>query len=167
MSIKSRFPVAFPSLAGESVSLRELNESDIPGWYRRATDRESAFLSSDPIPVSLDEGRAWLSRHQLRFTTQLAIRWAITVEQAGVSIGTVGLSLPVAGSDRAELGIVIARQHWGKGFGQASTRMVLDYAFETMGLLRVEADVLKHNVSCRRVLENSGFSFDFLQWVPH
>jgi ribosomal-protein-alanine N-acetyltransferase len=168
MLIVSRFPVYFPSIVGECVSLRELNESDIPGWYSRAIDQESAFLSGDPVPTSLEEGHSWLSEHKLRFATRQALRWAITVEQAKGSIGTVGLSLPCAGSDRAELGIVIAREQWGKGYGQASTRLVLDYAFEEMGLRRVEADVLKHNVSCIRVLENCGFSFvkSFIEQLP-
>jgi [ribosomal protein S5]-alanine N-acetyltransferase len=45
-----------PELIGTLIRLRELNEDDIPGWFSRATDAESADLAGDPIPASIDLG---------------------------------------------------------------------------------------------------------------
>jgi ribosomal-protein-alanine N-acetyltransferase len=74
MSQKLHFPDAVPELFGDSVTLRELTEDDIPSWYERATDAESAWLAGDPIPGSIEMGAQWLERNRERFRQQTGIR---------------------------------------------------------------------------------------------
>jgi len=152
----SGFPRQVPTLVGASMTLREPNESDLPGWYLRAIDVESAQLAGDPIPASRDEGEKWLAGLRRRFAEGRGLRWAI-VPGAETSVGTVGLTL----SDDpggAELSVVLARSHWGRGLGRTAVGLVLDYGFQTLGLAWVEAEVLQINLACRRLLEHHGFS---------
>lgn len=46
------FPAAIPPLVGATLRLRELTEDDIPSWFERSTDRESADLAGDTVPSS-------------------------------------------------------------------------------------------------------------------
>ncbi|MFO1493025.1 MAG: GNAT family N-acetyltransferase, partial [Kiritimatiellia bacterium] len=97
------FPAALPVLAAATLHLRALAEADIPDWFARATDADSATLAGDPIPASIAEGPAWLARHRRRFHDRTALRWAIVpgpVAPPGsaASIGTIGLTFPHPGA---------------------------------------------------------------------
>jgi [ribosomal protein S5]-alanine N-acetyltransferase len=145
-----------PELIGTLIRLRELNEDDIPGWFSRATDAESADLAGDPIPASIDEGTRWLQRHRDRFRERAAIRWAIVIESSTHSVGTIGLSL--AEEERvAELGVVVARAHWGKAVATCAARLVTRFGFDVLGLEEIRGEVLLRNRASRRLLDKLGF----------
>ena len=157
MQHQLNFPSAVPELAGHQVRLRELDESDIPSWYARATDAESADLAGDPIPTSMDEGRDWLERHQSRFRAGGAIRWAIVLPAQNESIGTVGLAITSREHRVGELGIVVGRAHWSKGFGTAAAQLALSYGLSELGLQEVRAEVLQRNFASVHLLEKLNF----------
>ena len=164
MSKALSFPDALPILRGDEVCLRELTEADIPAWFERATDAESADLAGDPIPGSIDEGTAWLSRQRDHFGRQAALRWAIVPKGGTASVGTVGLTFSMQDARIAKFGIVIARASWGKGLGTSSARMVRDYAFGTLGLRELHAEALQRNLRSTRLLQKVGFQL--LRTIP-
>jgi [ribosomal protein S5]-alanine N-acetyltransferase len=151
------FPDAVPQLFGESLHLRELTEGDIPPWFKRATDADSADLAGDPVPESIAMGPLWILRHRERFQQKVALRWAIVPNGSKFSVGTVGLTITSKEQRTAKLGIVVARACWGKGIGTAAARLVSRYAFDTLGLLQVQAEVLQRNLASLRLLEKTGF----------
>ena len=54
MSQTLLFPDAVPALFSDMLYLRELMEDDVPAWFERASDPESAVLAGDPIPESIE-----------------------------------------------------------------------------------------------------------------
>ena len=164
MSQILHFPDALPALFGDKVSLRELTEDDVPAWFARASDPESAVLAGDPIPESVEMGVQWLQRHRERFRQQAGIRWAIVPKGSTESVGTIGLTITSKAERRAELGIVIGRASWGKGIGTSAAQLVTGYAFSTLGLAEIQAEVLQRNLASRRLLEKLGFHL--LRTIP-
>jgi ribosomal-protein-alanine N-acetyltransferase len=154
------FPDAVPELAEDGVRLRELTEDDIPGWFARASDRQSSALSGDPVPGSIEEGVRWLESHRERFRRQTGIRWAIVPDGSAASAGTIGLAITSKAERVAELGMVIARAYWGRGIATSAARLVTAYAFDTLGLLEIQAEFDQSNAGSRRVLEKLGFRFE-------
>lgn len=152
-----RFPPEVPELFEESLHLRELTEQDIPAWFKRATDIESADLAGDPVPESIDAGGPWLHRQRDLFRQRAGIRWAIDSTAFPVSVGTVSLTITSEGQRTADLGMVLARACWGQGIGTAVARMVTRYAFTALGLAEIQAEVLQRNPASIRLLEKSGF----------
>ena len=157
MPVTLQFPDAVPKLFGEAAYLRELTEADIPAWFERATDAEAAALAGDPVPETIDMGVAWLQRHRERFRQQAAIRWAIVPQGTTESVGTVGLTITSKERRIADFGIVIGRAHWGKGIGTSAARLVKGYAFDTLGLAELQAEVLQRNLASALLLEKVGF----------
>jgi [ribosomal protein S5]-alanine N-acetyltransferase len=152
-----RFPDVVPELVGETVSLRELTEEDIPAWFERATDIESADLAGDPVPDSIAMGTTWLQRHRDRFRERAAIRWAVVPRDTPESVGTVGLIIKSSEDRIADLAVVIGRAWWGRGIGTAAAHLATNYGFETLGLAQIRAEALQRNVASIRVLEKLGF----------
>ena len=154
------FPAAVPGLRGEIVSLRKLAEDDIPAWFERASDPESAGLAGDPIPESIELGFTWLTRHRERFSQQAGIRWAIVPKGSTGSVGTVGFSITSTEARIAEIGFVVGRAYWGRGFCTAAVKLAIGYGFHVLGLAEVRAEVLPRNLASRRVLDKMGFRIE-------
>jgi [ribosomal protein S5]-alanine N-acetyltransferase len=157
MSQTLNFPNEVPEFFGDTIFLREITEGDIPAWFERASDPESAVLAGDPIPESIEMGFQWLHRHRERFRQQTGIRWAIVPKGFNQAIGTIGLTITSKEEYIAELGIVIGRDYWSKGFGTAAAHLVIDYAINVLGLVEIQAEVLQRNMASIRLLEKVGF----------
>jgi ribosomal-protein-alanine N-acetyltransferase len=148
---------SFPKLTTPRLVLRAPGERDIPAWFARATDVESASLAGDPVPEDISAGERWLARSRQRFADGKAIQWSI--DQTGVSdaIGTITLSFEATDAQAAALGFVLARAHWGHGLGSEAAREVLRYAFETLALEQVTAEAAARNFASLRILAKLGF----------
>jgi RimJ/RimL family protein N-acetyltransferase len=108
--------------------------------------------------------RSWLDRHKVRFQQHAAIRWAIVPRGSTESIGTVGLAIIFEDRDAANLQIVVGRAYWNKGIGTAAAQLVKSYAFDSLGLVELNAEVLQRNLASVRLLEKVGFHL--LRAVP-
>ncbi|ROZ76601.1 GNAT family N-acetyltransferase [Ramlibacter sp. WS9] len=149
-----------PELRGDRVHLRELTEADVPAWFARATDAESAALAGDPIPESIEAGFVWLARNRERFRQQTGIRWSIVPNGSAESVGSIGLAITSKDERIAELGVVIGRAWWGKGLGTAAAQLVARYAVDALNLAEIRAELLQSNMASRRLLEKAGFRFE-------
>lgn len=167
MATTLNFPDQVPVLADPTVSLRAMSSADLPAWFKRLQDPVSRQLAGDPAPESMTQVAQWLEAHHKSFAEQTAIRWAIVPQAAhgaasasastDISVGSIGLGRIDAAERSAELGCVVARDYWRRGIATAAARLVLDYAFEHLGLNSVRADLLQTNVGSRTVVERLGF----------
>ncbi|MBZ9810478.1 GNAT family N-acetyltransferase [Mesorhizobium sp. BR1-1-9] len=149
--------VRFPRLTTPRLVLRAPRKRDIPAWFARATDVESASLAGDPVPDDISAGERWFARSRQRFADGTAIQWSI--DEVGVSeaVGTITLSFGAIDAKAAALGFVLARAHWGHGLGSEAAREVLRYAFETLALERVTAEAAARNFASVRIFAKLGF----------
>ena len=73
-------------------------------------------------------------------------------------IGSIGLSNIVWGSFLScFLGYKLDEAHQNKGFMTQAVQAVSRFAFDTLQLHRIEANVMPRNIASRRVLEKCGF----------
>ena len=73
-------------------------------------------------------------------------------------VGRITLSNIVRGAFQScNVGYWVDGGHNGLGFASAAVREIVDLAFEQLGLHRVEAGTLPHNIASQRVLERNGF----------
>lgn len=73
-------------------------------------------------------------------------------------IGIISLFQVMRGSlQSAFIGYFIDKGYNGKGYGTEAVTLLVNYAFESLKLHRIEAGVMPHNIGSIRVLEKSGF----------
>lgn len=61
-------------------------------------------------------------------------------------------------SRRAHVGVTLGdRSVWNRGYGREALEMLLQFAFETVGLHRIEATALSGNVAWNGLLSSAGF----------
>ena len=75
-------------------------------------------------------------------------------------VGTCGFANLEAAHTRAELGYVLSRGYWGRGFASEAVQAMIGFGFENMGLNRIEACCIAENVASTRVMEKAGMTHE-------
>ena len=82
----------------------------------------------------------------------------VIVAPDGNVVGRVNLNNIVRGAfQSATLGYWMAQAAGGRGLATAAVRDIIALAFSDLGLHRIQADTLVHNVASQRVLARNGF----------
>jgi len=83
----------------------------------------------------------------------------ICLNENGTIAGTSNLSQIFMGNFRsAYLGYLLGEAYAGKGFMSEAVRLTLSFAFKTLKLHRVEANIQPENIASINVLKRAGFS---------
>lgn len=151
------FPDAFPTLATPRLILREAETHDVEAVFEMESDPVAMRYWSKPPMQDIAEARASVERAKGYFPARVALRWTIA-RPDGEMLGHMSLFNFSEPSGRADIGYGLARQHWGRGYMHEALTAVLDYAFGTLGLRRVEADVDPRNLASLRAVERLGFA---------
>jgi RimJ/RimL family protein N-acetyltransferase len=127
-----------PTLCGKQVVLRELRASDAPSLFALLTTEEvSRFISPPPSTVEgFERFIAWTIRQRSAGTYAC---FAVTLQGSDTAIGIFQVRQLDLTFRNAEWGFAIGSQFWGTGVFQASAELVLNFAFETIGVCRLEA----------------------------
>ena len=144
-----------PTLRGWQVVLRELRASDAASLFELLTTEEvSRFISPPPSTVEgFERFIGWTHRQRAAGTYAC---FAVTVAGSDTAIGIFqvrGLE-PELGT--AEWGFAIGSAFWGTGVFKDGADLVLDFAFETMGVRRLEARAAVKNGRGNSALQKLG-----------
>jgi diamine N-acetyltransferase len=150
---KEDFTRIRPPLEGSLVRLRAVEEADLPEINEGIWDPEVTAQMSIAWPEALTETRQFWERIRASDSNLL-----LAVETlAGDLVGSVGLHDIDPRNRQAELGIWIARPHWGKGYGTDAVSVACRFGFREMNLQRVFLRVYDTNPRGIRAYEKVGF----------
>jgi [ribosomal protein S5]-alanine N-acetyltransferase len=147
-----------PTLPAGAVTLRWLEERDLPGLYAVFSDPRVTRYWSWPAWTDPAAAGTLLTEIQACFARRSLFQWGIARRDDDQIIGTCTLASLDASNRRADLGFALASGHWGHGHARAATSAVLDFAFGELALHRVEADVDPRNAGSIALLERLGFA---------
>ena len=140
------------------LCIRTLQPSDLEAFYAYRSDPAVArFQGWEPMSVS--EAAAYLafqstqSIHLPDTWRQLAIA-DITTDSV---VGDVGVWLS-ADSQKAEIGLSIAPNVQGNGYGSESLRGLVELLFASTTIVEIEASADIRNLPCLAALRRAGFS---------
>jgi len=137
-SVTSDWRTCLPVLTGRQVRLRELRASDAASLFSMLTTEEVArFISPPPTTVDgFERFIAWTLRMRSLGTYAC---FAVTVEGGDTAIGIFQLRELDPGFGTAEWGFAIGSPYWGTGVFQEGAELMVHFAFETVGVHRLEA----------------------------
>ena len=127
-----------PVMAGKQVVLRELRASDAPSLFAMLTTEEVArFISPPPTTVEgFERFIAWTLRQRSAGTYAC---FAVTLQGFDTAIGIFQLRGSEPGFGTAEWGFAVGSAFWGTGVFQQGAELMLEFAFNTVGVHRLEA----------------------------
>ena len=142
--VSSNWQQQLPTLRGQHVTLRELRMSDAPSLFAMLTTEEvSRFISPPPTTVEgFERFIAWTLRQR---TEGAYACFAVTVQGFDTAIGIFQVRELEPGFRTAEWGFAIGSPFWGTGVFAEGAALVLDFAFDTLGVHRLEARAAVQN----------------------
>jgi RimJ/RimL family protein N-acetyltransferase len=147
-----------PYLIGEQVYLRPVEEADAATCYPWMNDPDvRRNLNLRARPNTEAASRAFFRAIDFR-NDQV---FAIVTRAGGEYVGNCGLHEIDFIDRHATLGIVIGRKdHWDRGLGTETVRLVCRHAFETLNLHKVCLHCYASNERGLKVYERVGFKVE-------
>ena len=144
-----------PVLTGSRVTLREMRVSDAPSLFAMLSTEEVArFISPPPTTIEgFERFIMWANRERAAGTYAC---FAIVPHGMDTAIGIFQVRQLEPGWGTAEWGFAIGSPFWGTGMFSDGARLVLDFAFETIGAHRLEARAAVQNARGNAALRKLG-----------
>ena len=108
-----------------------------------------------PHPYPVGAAKEWILKQTAGWTGGTEANFAVIETATGRLAGSMGLVVQRQ-HRRAELGYWIAVDKWKRGYATEAAERLLDFGFEFLGLLRVEARHFVRNPASGRVMEKLG-----------
>jgi [ribosomal protein S5]-alanine N-acetyltransferase len=136
--VTSDWRQALPVLESETITLRELRASDAPSLLAMlSTEEVSRFISPPPTTVEgFERFIAWTQRERAAGNY---ICFGIVPHGMEHAIGLFQVRQLEPGFGTAEWGFCLGSEFWGTGIFVEGARQVVNFAFETVGVHRLEA----------------------------
>lgn len=136
--VTSDWRQALPVLEAETVTLRELRASDAPSLLAMlATEEVARFISPPPTTVEgFERFIAWTQRERAAGTY---ICFGVVPQGLEHAIGLFQVRQLEPGFGIAEWGFCMGSEFWGTGIFVEGARAVLNFAFDQVGVHRLEA----------------------------
>ena len=149
-------PPDLPSCIHPLVTLRHLERSDAPAWYAYLADPAVVEHTSWDL-CSIDDLLPHFDDYASARPSS-PMRLAVVLRDGGRLVGTIGLNAISPQHRTAEIAYDLAPAVWGQGVATSVVNAVVDWGFQRLGLLRIQATVLESNARSIRVLERCAFA---------
>lgn len=148
-----------PMLECAECVIREIDASDADDLRHTLADPEVRRYTS-PAPSTVEGFARFVAwSHEERHAGRYGC-FVIVARSTGRAVGLVQLRALEPSFQTAEWGFAIGRPYWGTGLFPAAARLVLGFAFGTLGVHRLEARSVVANEAAIRRLRSFGAVFE-------
>lgn len=142
-------------LETERLYLRELTQEDYPSLCRILQDEETMYAYEGAFCDT--EVQEWLDRQISRYRRWGFGLWAVILKETDQMIGQCGLTMqPWKGEEVLEVGYLLERNFWHRGYATEAARACRDYAFEVLQAKEVCSIIRDTNLASQKVAIRNG-----------
>ncbi|WP_409251762.1 GNAT family N-acetyltransferase [Bacillus sp. SCS-153A] len=153
----------FPVLETDRLILREITMKDSGALYENfSDDRVTEYYDLETF-TEISQAETLIEKLTSGFRAQNQIRWAVTLKGDGTLIGTCGFHAIEKEHYKVETGYELNPGYWGKGLMNEALEAIFKFAFNDMGVNRIEAFYDPENDRSRKALEKCGFIYEGTQ----
>lgn len=151
-------------LETERLILRRIKENDCTAMFHSWASREEC---SEFLPWSPAKDReaykarvlTWIENYE----NPLYFQWVIERKATQEVIGIINLHNVDEVCQSAETSYILSPEYWGKGVMTEALKRVLEFAFESLELNYVQADVFAGNTASEKVLKKCGMRLEGIE----
>ena len=147
----------FPILITERLTLRQLLINDEQEIFTLRSDNEINKYLDRQVSNTIDDARNFISKVNENINKNDSLYWAITLSDKNILVGTICLFCFSDENDNCEIGYELLTNFRGQGIMKEAAIKVIDYAFNTIKVKKIEAFLHRHNQSSIKLLEKISF----------
>ena len=142
-------------LESDRLTLRPFSTNDIKDVFLYAGDDQvTKYLTWEPH-MDISETEKVIKEF---YMNDLGI-YAIELKSEHKCIGCIDLRLNIE-NDKASFGYVMNKKYWGQGYMPEALNLILNLAFEKLGLNRIESTYYVGNEASGRVMQKCGMKYE-------
>jgi RimJ/RimL family protein N-acetyltransferase len=148
-----------PPLADDEVRLEPLTQAHVPvfvEFVRDDTIQRFTLVPSDPDEPFV---RRWIRRYEDGWDDGSRAGFAVT-DHSGTVLGFAAIVQLELEAREGEIGYLIAPAARGRGAASRAVRLLTDWGFESLDLVRLELRIDVDNGPSERVAERAGYERD-------
>lgn len=138
------------------VRLRAMEPEDLDVLYRIENDRDVWDVGENNVPYSRYILHDYIANASADIYADKQVRMVVENEE-GLLVGVADVVNFCPSHARAEVSIVICREHRKKGYARAAIRQIMEYALRTLHLHQLYAVVREDNMPSLNLFSSLGF----------
>ena len=147
----------FPILITERLTLRQLVVNDEQEIFTLRSDIEINKYLDRQVSNTIDDARDFINKVNENINKNDSLYWAITLSDKNILIGTICLFGFSDENYKCEIGYELLTNFQGQGIMKEAVEKVIDYAFNTIKVKKIEAFLHRDNQSSIKLLEKFSF----------
>jgi len=144
----------FPILTTERLTLRQLLIDDEQEIFTLRSDSEINKYLDRQLSNTIDDARDFIKK----ITENNSLYWAITLSDKNILVGTICLFGFSDENSKCEIGYELLTNFQGQGIMKEAAEKVIDYAFNTIKVQKIEAFFHRDNQRSIKLLEKLSFT---------
>jgi ribosomal-protein-alanine N-acetyltransferase len=146
-----------PTLPAARLRLRPFRDADADALFALHSNADVLRYWDSPPWTERSRAAAFIARCAEMAHDGSGVRLAVDRVSDGAFLGWCSLTRWDLGHRSAAIGFCYAEAAWGHGYATEAARALLQWAFDTSDLNRVQAEADTRNAASARVLEKLGF----------
>ena len=147
----------FPVLTTERLSLRQMEINDEQEIFKLRSDSKINKYLDRQIANTIDDARNFINKVNENINKNDSLYWAITFKGKNILVGTICLFSFSDEKDKCEIGYELLSNFQGQGIMQEAVEKVIDYAFNTIEVKKIDAFFHRDNQSSIKLLKKFSF----------
>jgi RimJ/RimL family protein N-acetyltransferase len=144
-----------PDLQGEGVTVRELRPEDAESLAVLFADPDVGRYIPPP-PLSAKDFTRFINWAHEQRRSGSVLCFGVVPDGCETAVGVLQLHELEPPFQNTEWGFVLGKPYWGTGLFQRATEVLLQFAFDTIGVRRLEARAMAANARANAVLRRMG-----------
>jgi ribosomal-protein-alanine N-acetyltransferase len=148
----------FPILTTERLTLRRLTIADEQDIFTLRSDNEINKYLDRQVSNNIADARNFINTVNANINKNVSLYWAITLTDINTLVGTICLFGFSDENSKCEIGYELLTNFQGQGIMKEAAQKVIDYAFNTIQVRKIEAFIHRDNQDSIKLLEKLLFS---------
>ncbi len=153
----------FPQLESERFILREVKEQDYISLYEIYSDEDAVKYQQIGAMETIEQAHKSVQAFLQGFKNRKFIRWCIATKENDTVIGLITLHNFDIWNSQAEIGFMLNKIYWGQNIMGEVSHEIIKFAFEIIGLNRIEASIHPNNIASIKLSKKLGFQREGLK----
>jgi len=146
-----------PVLNTERLTLRQLSTNDGKEIFTLRSDIDVNKYLHRQLSITIEDAINFIEKVNMSISKNESFYWAITLTQTKNFVGTVCLFNILENKSSCEIGYELLKNFQGLGIMSEAVSSVIDFAFQTLKIKKIEACTHTLNLSSTKLLTKAGF----------
>ncbi len=158
--LQSKELQGIPKIETERLILRKITADDVNDIFEYASVPEVTTFVLWETHKSKQDSLDFIKVALEQFENNLSIIWGIKIKSEKKLIGSIDLRDWNTIHKCGEVGYVISKKYWNKGYVSEAMKVVIKFGFKELHLNRIEAHCEEENIGSWKVMEKCGMKYE-------